>query len=228
MALVRPFTVFLRAMKKVLLFLFIIYSIPLVGQHTFFANYHGLHRVVEVSILEASYLVINGKTNVNKFHCYYHQLSTKPLPVVLNQLENSITVKNAALILQTHQFDCNNQMMNKDFQQLLQSEAYPQIEIEILRLHQSPHSDRKLSSHLNEVSFTIWVQALFRIVGNEHQYSFPVKVIDNSDDALNLQGSVDLNLLDFDITPPKKLLGLVEVQELITIDFFAKLRVAQP
>ena len=198
------------------------------AQNSFFVNYHGLNKLVEVSILEASYLVINGKTNINKFHCYYHQLSTKPLLVVLDQLANSISVKNAELILQTHQFDCNNQMMNKDFQQLLQSEEYPHIEIKILSLNQPSHSDRKVSSHLKDESFTIWVQALFRIVGNEHQYSFPVKVIDNSDDALNLQGSVDLNLRDFDITPPKKLLGLVEVQELIIIDFFAKLRVVQP
>lgn len=215
-------------MRWYLFLLFSIFHFPLLGQYGFYASYHQPNEVVEVRLAESSYVVINGTTNVNQFHCNYDQLSTKPLAVNVLREADSVTIENAALILQTDQFDCENKMMNKDFQQLLQSEEYPHIEIQVLSLSKPPKSDKKLASHLNDERFTIWVQALFRIVGNEHQYSFPVKVINHSASSLNLQGSIDLNLLDFEITPPKKLLGLVEVDPWVTIDFVTTLEVIQP
>lgn len=202
-------------------------AVPSLSQPAYLVNYPSPNKRVEVRLGESGYLVINGKTNVNKFHCYCDELSTKPLRITVNQQSDSLSVKDARLKIRTEKFDCRNNVMNKDFQQLLQSEEFPQIEIQILSLSKLPESETKLASEMHQEEFTVWVHALFTIIGNKQRYAFPVKVVNSADNTHSLQGSIDLNLLDFEITPPKKLMGLVEVEPQVTIDFFTTLEVGQ-
>lgn len=171
-------------------------------------SFYGGEFATETAIIVTpeSSLVIKGKTNVNKFDCKFNvQNLNNPIPVFF-KLENSkLVFEETSLVLKNTCFDCGNKGMNKDFYNLLKSDAYPEV---ILKLKEVKEDNY----HKNWVSAKIDI----KIAGVMNSYSVPLKFEGNK--RMMIKGTLNLNIRDFNIEPPKKALGLIVVDEIIKID----------
>jgi hypothetical protein len=178
---------------------------------------------VSLRLSEQSYFVINGKTNVNSFQCNYSNvLKTGVQEMEAFYDDGCIYFKNAFFNLNTSAFDCGNKLMNKDFRDLLKADKHPDLEIQLdcikvgdgSSLHTLPVASNA-RSRINEAL----VSAHFNIAGQIQDYQFPVEIVQKGKDRM-YTGTLVLNIRDFEIDPPKKMMGMIVVDEWIEIDFY--------
>tara|TARA_R110002050_G_scaffold100607_1_gene208333 strand:+ start:12422 stop:13003 length:582 start_codon:yes stop_codon:yes gene_type:complete len=167
----------------------------------------GVVKNTSVIITPKSKLVVKGKTNVSTFNCVFNVKELKkPIPVFFEITNNKMVFKKTELVLENACFDCGNKGINKDFQDLLKSKTYPQIFLKLKELEKIDEENSFLQATLE-----------LKIAGVVKQYQIPVKLEGEND--LFVKGLLVLNICDFNITPPKKLLGIITVNETIEIDF---------
>lgn len=156
-----------------------------------------------IKITKESYLSIKGKSNINSFHCDYNT-NMLEREVFLNYQKSGsrMLFNDAKLELKNSGFDCGNRMMNKDFHKLLESEKHPQIYFKLLEV--IPHQE----------VFDARVE--IQIAGVTNEYTFAV-ALNNSVECLD--GLMCINITDFGLEPPKKMLGAVVVKEDIEVHF---------
>lgn len=159
-----------------------------------------------ISILPESELIIAGSTNVNKFDCKFNiELITDSKEIKFTKNENFLYFSHLKLALQTEGFDCGNNRMNSDFQDLLLSEKYPELVIELNKVE-------ALAGEYVKAYVTV------QIAGKTNNYTMPVLLKEHG-----YQGKLKINIKDFDLVPPKKALGLIEVDEMIEVQFDLKI-----
>ena len=95
--------------------------------------------------------------------------------------------------------------MNSDFQDLLLSEKYPELVIELNKVE-------ALAGEYVKAYVTV------QIAGKTNNYTMPVLLKEHG-----YQGKLKINIKDFDLVPPKKALGLIEVDEMIEVQFDLKI-----
>lgn len=158
-----------------------------------------------ILILPNSELTITGDTNVKNFKCDFDpDLLPRDIKIKHNIEGSEIGFKNAVLRLNNSGFDCGNKGINRDFHSLLQSEEYPEIELELKKV-----------DLINANSAIADVQIF--IAGISNDYRVPVKIAENGDPFLT--GNLKLNITDFELSPPKKLFGLIIIKDDIEINF---------
>jgi len=161
-----------------------------------------------VSLEPESKLVINGTTNINEFSCYFNISKLRNrIPVNYEVINNKMIFNETYLILKNDCFDCGNKNINKDFKELLKTNKYPQIYI---------HLNEIRNFNLNNLTSEVLVD--MDIAGISKSYTLPVK-IDHNENNLFVKGKLIIDINDFNLEPPKKLLGLIKVQNTIEVDF---------
>lgn len=165
-------------------------------------TYNGYVKETIVVVKPESKLIIKGTTNINKFNCHFNISKLQnPIPVNFEVKNNKMIFDETYLILKNDCFDCGNKNINKDFRALLKTNKYPEIFI-----------------HLNEIKkfkLTSEVTLNMEIAGIIKSYTIPVKIEDN----LLVKGKLIMDINDFNLKPPKKILGLIKVNSTIEIDF---------
>ena len=99
-------------------------------------------------------------------------------------------------------FDCGHKIITKDFKTLLKADDYSHIDINLKELI----LDKK----------EIIAKTCIEIAGVKREYEVPVSFDSKNS---NVKGVLRLNINDFCLKAPKKLLGFVIVDEYVSIDF---------
>ena len=184
-------------MKNVLLLLLLFFSA--------FTNAQNNFQNKAVKILPESKLFIKGDTNIKEFECIFdigYLQKERQVRYIIDEPEH-IRFKNAILSLNTQGFDCGSRAINQDFHQLIQSEKYPQILIELLEVR------LQKSGSVNAV-------VNITIAGIRREHTFPVEFTEG--DVTNISGKLLLDIKDFKLEPPKKLFGMIVVKDEIEIN----------
>ncbi len=187
-------------MKRIFIFILIL----------FISGFTYISFVIETAIIiePESKLIIKGTTNINKFNCHFNTSELqKPIPVSFEIKNDKMVFKETELILKNDCFDCGNKNINKDFKSLLKTNSYPQIFI-----HLKEMQNFNLKDSTSKVLLDMEIAGIFK------SYNFPVK-IENNKNKLFVTGTLALNISDFNLEPPKKLLGILKVNNIIEIDF---------
>ena len=159
-----------------------------------------------IMILPESELIIAGSTNVNKFDCKFDvSLISKWQEIKFTREDKFLRFHKLFLPLRTKGFDCGNKRMNSDFQDLLMCDKYPEIKIQINQIELYP-------GEFNKAYITV------KLAGQSRDYELPVLVSKE-----HFKGKFKINIRHFGLEPPKKALGLVEVDEMIEVLFNLKL-----
>ncbi|GAA3611858.1 YceI family protein [Flavivirga amylovorans] len=160
-----------------------------------------------VLIAPESELMVKGKTNINTFKCYFDVQKLKdPIPVFFETRGRKMIFEKTKLILENTCFDCGSRGINKDFQKVLNSKAHPQIILELKALERLNGEDAVVKATLD-----------LEIAGTIKSYKFPVELKGKKN--VFVKGVLILNIRDFNIDPPEKLLGIIAVEETIEISF---------
>lgn len=165
-----------------------------------------------VYIASDSRLKISGTTNINTFTCDFNtEKLTEPILVNYQQVGSKYIFHKANLFLDNQSFDCGSRAINKDFHSLLKSDQYPSILLKLKEIE----LDTNAPTYLN-------AQVDIEIAGQTNSYKVPIKF--EQKENMSILGVLQLNLNDFDLKAPKKVLGLIIVHETITINFDLAIR----
>ena len=164
------------------------------------------YKTAKFIIEDSSKIEIFASTNVNTIDCFLQFESVSPkLDIVYTENGNTIKFKKAQLKMANSCFDCGNKMINKDLLKMLDTDNNPHIYL-----------------NLKEVSLNSYTQnsatALISITMAGVTREAPLDLEIDKDRQLRTKGCLSLNLKDFEIDPPKKAMGLVAVQNEITIN----------
>ncbi|WP_026452421.1 YceI family protein [Aequorivita capsosiphonis] len=158
-----------------------------------------------VQILENSELSISGDTNISGFGCEFNTFYMEAYNEIrYNKVGDNIIFKNAVLSLKNEGFDCGSKGINKDFHSLLNTKEYPKITLELTEINLIDGDKSKACVKIT-------------IAGKEKGYIVPIAII--TEPTHRFIGELKLDIRDFGLKPPKKMLGLIVIKEEIEIDF---------
>ena len=159
--------------------------------------------VTKVVITNKSEVTIKGKSNINSFECKYNSdFIEDEIHVSISRNNSKIVLDGAKICIKSNGFDCAQKIITKDFKSLLRADENPYIVINV--------------KELENVKDNLIAKLNVKIVGIENEYTVPVSYNHTSN---NVKGKLRLNINDFKLKSPKKLLGMVVVNENVDIHF---------
>lgn len=198
----------MRQFKPILLFLIVLLS-------GFSLETERLHSARWV-ITKGSSLKVGGNTNINTFICIIANYS-RPDTLTFNKNKSAQSVKaSGALKLSIQEFDCHNRVMTADLRKALKAKEYPNLIIRFLSLSRYPD--------LNG-SQTVKGMVTIELAGTAKQFEVDYKVIPGEENSLKLIGTRAVRFSDFNITPPRKMGGMVQAKNDLNVEFNLNLRV---
>ena len=163
-----------------------------------------------IYIKEGSDITIKGESNLNKFTCHYSkQIGPSCLSIDYQQHNSIIDLKKVKLELESQHFDCGGHLINKDFNELMKVQKHTHISIEFEKVK------------IKKDHFDVYAKITIADIANH--YNFEV-IHENKQNYL---GSLNLNINDFDMKAPKKLLGAIKVDPNISIVFDLNLEIGK-
>lgn len=157
----------------------------------------------KVKITNKSEVSIKGKSNINSFECKYDSdFIENDLQISIARNNNKILLEGAKIAIKSTGFDCAHKMITRDFKAILKAEEYPHIVINV--------------KEINTAKENITAKLNVKIAGVEKEYLVPVIFNSNTN---NVKGLLKLNIKDFKLKSPKKLLGMVVVNDNVDINF---------
>jgi hypothetical protein len=166
-------------------------------------------------IQEESWVSLSGSSNVNTFECFSNSRNSKgALVITVDGDDNAISFSDALMNLNIKSFDCNNPLLNKDLYKALGAEEAPYISIELIDA--KPTRQMKVGPTLaGTISTTIAVT-----INNKcKMMEVPIDWQRAGTSSFRFTGSKEINMSDFDITPPSPAFGLIKVHNQISINF---------
>lgn len=172
-------------------------------------------REVRIHILPDSEVVISGTSNVNAFSCVYRPgEAVSELPVAYQIANARYRFQSARLELRNDCFDCGGRMINRDFRTMLQTEVFPEIQLDLLSARFLPHSTTEVSAQIGVT-----------LAGVNHTYQAVLQC--EGEGAVCVSGKVPMRLSDFRLQPPKKAMGLIRVADDIQVHLNIQLQILE-
>lgn len=166
---------------------------------------------VNLKILPESRIGIAGSSNVNRFYC--------GSPQIQGQLKGkwaadsfNISHYTARVYLTANSLDCGSRRMNKDMYKALDSENFPIIEYQLQDIQEIRRSGETGQFMVNTVG-------LMTVAGKSLPVTISFEIDALGDKTFRIRGARQLSMHDFNITPPKALLGLIRANDQIEIRF---------
>lgn len=159
--------------------------------------------VNEFNILPSSKLEVRGSSNVNKFACDFKMKDISTVSV--NYIPSTHKFQSALIKFPVQSFDCGSRLINKDFKDLLKEQEYPLLNIKLLEI-EPIEEDRVI------------VKMEFEIAGVKKIYRIPASFAIMKG-YYSSEGTVKLNIEDFGLEQPKRMLGMIVINTEIDIQF---------
>ena len=165
-----------------------------------------------VVLSSESYLKIKGKTNVSTFECQFDMATiSEAISISYKDYDERIQFEDTKLTLPNFEFNCGGKAINKDFNELLNTEEYPEITLKLKEI-----SKAKIDTGLITAIIEITISNIVKT------YTIPISIADN--EGLHVSGVMPLDINDFNLTAPTKMLGMVKVSPEIEIQFSLKIK----
>ena len=154
--------------------------------------------------LQSSILSIEGSTNVNCFECTFDSayLESKT-SLTYAKKANLYVLNNAVLRLDLSGFDCGGKAINKDFREMLRAETYPSVFLNFTRVSVSEQGYK--------------ATVIISLAGKQYTYTVPIDY--DRQGLSHARGKLEVNINDFKLEKPRKLMGLIKIDDVITIHF---------
>ena len=167
-------------------------------------------------VQRSSNLTIEGKSNISNFTCEIKGSNiTDTLTINYEDDGGQITFVRKQIRINTISADCGNNLITNDFRETLKSDQYPDIFLNFLTLERPQLRD--FSAMKVNGTIEIIIAAVAR------KYEVTYQIIPHTTGKIELIGSQKMKLGDFKLRPPTRLLGLLKVEEEITVDFHLQL-----
>jgi hypothetical protein len=161
-------------------------------------------------ILKGGTLRVNGSTNINTFSCIVSDYT--PIDTLYCTINKDASViMNGKISLDIFGFDCHNPMMTLDLRKTLKAKDFPTMKINFLSLNKFP--DLKPTPEIIKG----WV--FIELSGVTKKYEVSYKFSMDNLKVIHLIGDRSVNFSDFNITPPRKLGGIIKANDRLDVEF---------
>lgn len=163
-------------------------------------------------VQESSTLGIEGQSNINKFRCdieKYHQPDTI---ICYGDAVTSNPVKlKGSLKIDLFTFNCHSRLITNDMRKTLKADEYPKLVIHFISLDRAP----VLNSDTDNVKGLVNIELAGVTKNFEILYSFTKQ----GSSSILLNGGRTFNFSDFNLKPPKKLGGIIQIKDEFSVNF---------
>ena len=168
-----------------------------------------LHRFI---VLPSSTLTIDGSTNVNSFRCGISKYIGNDTLI----LQEGKTIRKPIFLkgrvaLKASQFDCGMQVMTKDFNETIKSKEHPYIIIDFKSFERVPNYAKGEEKFKGTMTISLG--------GTTKQFSVDCSIQPTSSGLIHLKGGRKFMFSDFNLTPPEKMMGLIRIEQELTVHF---------
>jgi len=169
-------------------------------------------KLVRWAVQNESTLTIQGKSNVNTFGCDAVRYN-KPDTILCSPEDPTsklVTLK-GSLEIGIDKFDCHNKILTSDLRKTLKADQYPTLTVKFLTLERSPLIES------NKDCLRGWVE--IDLAGTSRRFEINYTFAKSNSPYIQLNGKRTFNFSDFKLTPPRKLGGLIKVEDSFNVDF---------
>jgi hypothetical protein len=161
-----------------------------------------------------SNLYVEGRSNVSRFCCHVTEyLRPDTLCFYREELSQQVLLVKGGLTINVNRFNCQQPYMNKDLIKTLKGNECPELKIALKTIG-------NFIKPVKNIKGTVVISLAG--VTRTMDVDYTVQYIDQHN--LRLQGYRQVLFSDFGLTPPRKLAGLVKVEEQIDVRFQLVLR----
>ncbi|GEM_PF-1275961 len=169
----------------------------------------GIHASEPVSFYLQS-ISIHGQTNINRFTFTLDSSITQEVDLPRQLPSQSRPSHKVWFKIPVKAFQARKPQMRRDFQKMLQASRYPNIRVAI---------DKEELIEILKGLYPSDLQMKLSLAGHSDSVRSQYNIKQTSPNQLLLKGLSSINLYNFQLTPPQKMLGLVEVKQTILIKF---------
>lgn len=170
----------------------------------------GKPTVVKWAIQKTSTLRILGQSNVNSFGCDIKGFFQPDTIYCSDMPEGRAVPLRGAVKITVASFNCHNELITNDLRKTLKASQYPYLVIRFLSLERFPD----LQNMRDCIKGCVEIELAGKCKQFQLNYSFV-----NSGSCMQLNGSKNFCFSDFDLSPPKKLAGLIKVKDDFNVQF---------
>jgi len=157
-------------------------------------------------VQRTSTISIAGSTNVNRFCCQVNEYG-HPDTITLTASGGSL----GALAVDIADFNCSNRIMTGEFKKTLKYRQYPQLKIVFISLEKMPVFGATTETVKG------WVEVELAGICRKFEVTYSSCRTDNEN--VELVGNRTFGFSDFGLTPPRKMGGLVRVNDKLDVQF---------
>lgn len=158
-------------------------------------------------------LKVDGSTNINKFSCKINDYSNPDTILIFkgDQGKEIQLPMGGKLALDIKSFNCGNAVMTADLRKTLKAKEFPYLTIQFLSLSKLPEAGRVV----NDING--WVE--IGLAGVKKRFLVQYTFSSNNKNTFHLKGVQNVNFSDFNLTPPRKLGGMIRANERLDVEF---------
>jgi hypothetical protein len=155
-----------------------------------------------------STLAIDGSSNINKFTCdVVEYLRSDTLKHVSDDLSRKFIFTNSHLSIDIKRFDCHQKFITADFRKMLKVDKYPDLQIHFVSLDEFQKDG------------TVAGVVIIELAGVRRRMDVVYNCKTIGGNQLKLEGQKLMRFADFALEPPKKIGGLIRINEEINVHF---------
>lgn len=168
-----------------------------------------IHRFI---VQPQSELFIDGKTNVNSFRCGIARYPGKDTLVLQEggPLRRPVFLKGSVHLPASH-FDCGMQVMTKDFGTTIKAKEHPFIIITFKTFERLPNYKLKTDKFKGTMTISLG--------GSSNVFDVDCTIEVKPSGHIHLSGGRNFLFSDFNLVPPEKMMGLIRIQQELTVSF---------
>lgn len=165
-------------------------------------------------IEKESNLYFEGRTNISNFRCgITSYLRPDTLCFCREDQSKAVLSVKGGLSIDVNCFECQQSYMNKDLRKALKARECPQMKIALLSIGNFSGNVKNVKGKV-AISLAGVTRMLY--------VDYIVQPVDENN--LRLYGRQQVLFSDFELTPPRKMAGLVKVEQQIDVNFMLALR----
>jgi len=154
-----------------------------------------------------SQITIQGSTNIGGYSCSLEKVYSDE-PLIYTQIDEELRFKPNRLALPVKEFECNNFLIDNDFQELLKASEHKNIFVEMLEL-ENPEA----------INGKVFGKVKITIMNTEKVYKIPFQSRHNDSKNFSLTGKVNLVFSDFNLSPQKRFGVMIIIDDIIAVNF---------
>lgn len=161
------------------------------------------------AVERSSNLSLDGKTNINNFHCEIPEYLRRDTVLLCRDAEKPISIKGGLTINIKH-FDCHQKYITGDLRKTLKADEQSFFQINLINLGYFTKQPGK-----QRVKGLVDIELAG--INRRMEIDYEVMVFDEAN--MVITGNHKVLFSDFRLTPPRKLAGLIKVEDEINVHF---------